>query len=335
MSHSLGQDARRCGVGPESGCHLLPSQSCERERDRTTLSNAYSEWRNTSVADSRDRVDSLRLDGWALRPPWREAQVTAHAFRFFDSPFIAMAHRGGTLWPPNAGIENTEAAFGHALELGYRYLETDVHASADGHLVALHDDRLERVSDHSGRVADLTLDELADVRVGGREPIPTMSGLLSSFPEARFNIDVKHDAAVAPLARLIDEAEAHDRVCVGSFSDTRLRRFRDLTRGRVATSAGPTAVAYTVAAPLLPRWVNTPGQAFQVPVIHTVAGHPVRILTPRLIETAHRRGMVVHVWDVDEADEMRRLLALGVDGIITDAIDVLKDVLIGAGRWHV
>ena len=260
--------------------------------------------------------------------------MTAHRYAFFDSPFIAMAHRGGALLPANLGIENTVAAFRNAVDLGYRYLETDVHATADGQLVALHDDRLDRVSDRQGRIADLSLDDVSRVRIGGREPIPTMAELLSTFPDARFNIDLKHDAAVIPLARLIEEAGAHDRVCVAAFSDVRLRRFRDLTGGRVATSAGPSAVAFTAAVPLLPRVLNTPAAAFQVPVVHTVAGRGVPILTPRFVDTAHRRGMKVHVWDVDDPGEMRRVLALGVDGIITDAVDVLKDVLIGAGRWQ-
>ena len=267
-------------------------------------------------------------------PPRWEAQVTAHAYRFFDPPFIAMAHRGGALLPANLGIENTLAAFANATDLGYRYLETDVHVTADAALVAIHDDVLDRVSDSTGRVGEFSLDELASVRIGGREPIPTMAQLLSEFPGARFNIDLKEDAAVVPLARLLDAAEAGERVCVGSFSDARLRRFRDLTGGRIATSAGPAAVAYTAVTPLLPRLVNTPAAAFQVPVTHTLAGREMRILTPRFIDTAHRRGMKVHVWDVDDAGQMRRLIALGVDGIITDAVDVLKDVLVGVGRWQ-
>ncbi len=260
--------------------------------------------------------------------------MTGHRYAFFEPPFIAMAHRGGALLPSNVGIENTVAAFRNAVDLGYRYLETDVHATADAQLVALHDDRLDRVSDQHGRVSDLTLADLAGVRIGGREPIPTMAELFSTFPDACFNIDLKEDAAVAPLARLIDEAAAHDRVCVASFSDARLRRFRDLSGGRVATSAGPSAVAYTVATPLLPRMINTPAAVFQVPVVHTVAGRRLRIVTPRFIEVAHGRGMKVHVWDVDDPDEMRRLLGLGIDGIITDAVDVLRDVLIGVGRWQ-
>ena len=260
--------------------------------------------------------------------------MTARAFHFFDPPFIAMAHRGGALLAANLGIENTVAAFRNAVTLGYRYLETDVHATADGHLVAFHDERLDRVSDHRGLISDLTLAELRRVRVGGREPVPTMAELLEAFPDARFNIDLKADAAVVPLARLIRDAGAAYRVCVASFSDARLRRFRDVTGGEVATAAGRSAVAYTVATPLLPRLVNSPGAVFQVPVRHTVAGRPVPIVTPRFLATAHRRGMKVHVWDVDDETEMRRLLHLGVDGIITDAVDVLKGVLVKAGRWQ-
>ena len=260
--------------------------------------------------------------------------MPAAGYRYFDPPFIAMAHRGGALLPANRGIENTARAFRNAVSLGYRYLETDVHASADGHLVVLHDDRLDRVSDHQGRVGDFTLTELRAVRIGGREPLPTMAEVLEEFPDARFNIDIKTPEALVPLVRLLRDAGAEGRVCVASFSDASLRRFRDLTGGRVATAAGRSAVLYTVATPLLPGLVNTPGAAFQVPVHHTVAGRRVTIVTPRFLDAAHRRGMKVHVWDVDEADEMRRLLHLGVDGIITDAIDVLKNVLVRAGRWQ-
>lgn len=261
--------------------------------------------------------------------------TTAAAHPYFEPPPLALAHRGGAAYAPNLGIENTVRAFRTAVQLGYRYLETDVHATRDGHLVAFHDDRLERVTDGRGLLAELPWSVVRSARVGGSEPVPDLDELLETFPSSRFNIDIKAAGAVALLWQTIESHGAHERVCVGSFSDWRLAAFRRLAGARVATAAGP---AGTASLRLAPRWVSalvrSPAAVLQVPTTHRVAGRTLHLVTGRLLETAHRLGKQVHVWTVDDAEEMARLLDLGVDGLVSDRIDILRDVLIARGQWR-
>src|SRR5215212_8149539 len=135
---------------------------------------------------------------------------------------LAFAHRGGAYHPEIEGLENTLAAFKHAVALGYDYLETDVHVTSDHVLLAFHDAVLDRVTDLEGAIADLTLEEVRQALVGGREQVPTLAQLFDEFPRARFNIDIKSEGAAAALATFIEEREAWDRVLVGSFSPQRL-----------------------------------------------------------------------------------------------------------------
>ncbi|WP_226913272.1 glycerophosphodiester phosphodiesterase [Gephyromycinifex aptenodytis] len=251
---------------------------------------------------------------------------------YFADPPLAFAHRGGATYPPNLGRENTLAAFQAALELGITHLETDVHATADGHLVALHDERLDRVSDRSGAVADLTLHEVRQARIGG-EPIPTLAEVLA-LP-AFINIDIKAPRAVRPLVALLREMDAGQRVCVGSFSDRSLWRFRALTRGRVPTAAGRLGV---VANRLLPaaitRLVHSPARAYQVPHRLPVGPFTFTVVTPAFIRNAHRDGAQVHVWTIDDPQQMHELLDLGVDGIVSDRPDLLAQVLAERAGGH-
>ena len=252
-------------------------------------------------------------------------------FPFLDDggPLLAFAHRGGARHPDLLGRENTMAAFRHAWALGYRYLETDVHLTRDGVLVAFHDALLDRVSDGVGSIADLDTTALARVRVAGEE-VPSLAEVVDAFPEARFNLDLKADAVVEPLATFVLERGLHDRVLVGSFSSRRLHRFRALVGPRVPTSAAPLEVAAYVVLPgrlahrLAPRVA-----ALQVP--HRVQGLPVA--SARLVRRAHAVGVQVHVWTVDDPDEMRLLLDRGVDGLMTDRTDVLASVLGVRGLW--
>src|SRR3954467_3918197 len=131
---------------------------------------------------------------------------------------LAFAHRGGAYHPEIEGLENTLAAFKHAVSLGYDYLETDVHVTSDGVLLAFHDIVLDRVTDVVGAVVDSTYAEVQRALIGGSERVPTRAELFAAFPDARFNIDLKAAGAVAPLVSFLDERAAWDRVCVGSFS---------------------------------------------------------------------------------------------------------------------
>lgn len=248
---------------------------------------------------------------------------------FFDgAPPRAFAHRGGLEEAP----ENTLAAFRHAVSLGFRYLETDVHLTADGELVAFHDERLDRVTDRTGRISELTLAEVRAARIAGTEQIPTLDELLEELPESRFNIDAKDDRVVIALIHALRRHAALDRVCVGAFSDERIRRLRRLGGPGLCTTAGPRETARAVAAA---RWgrsrsgATPPYHCLQVPVRY----RNVEVVTKPFVELAHSKGCEVHVWTIDDPAEMERLLDLAVDGIMTDRPSVLRDVLDARGPW--
>ena len=260
---------------------------------------------------------------------------------------LAMAHRGGAFHPDLEGLENTVAAFEHAVALGYDYLETDVHLTRDGVLLAFHDSVLDRVTDRSGAIAELTLAQVREASVGGREHVPTLAELFERFPHARFNIDIKSAGAVAALADFVSEHEAWERVLVGSFSPRRLGAFRRLTGHRVPTSAHPWEVAAYRLLPsgrLARRLTRGRVAALQVPHRRRLPGlragsaaarrWSLRVATPGLVRRAHAGGAHVHVWTIDEPEEMHELLALGVDGLFTDRTDVLRDVLRERGQWE-
>jgi len=244
-----------------------------------------------------------------------------HPFLDWPGP-IPFAHRGGTSEHP----ENTLPAFEHAVALGFRYLETDVQLSADGVLVAFHDDDLQRTCGVDARITDLPWSELANLRVDGRTPIPTLRELVGAFPTARFNIDAKADATVEPLGDLVEELGLLDRVCLASFSRRRLQRLRARFGSALLTNTSQLETGLLVALGWTPA--RRPAAA-QVPSSYG----PIPVVTRRFVRNAHRRGHPVHVWTIDEPDEMRRLLDLGVDGIMTDRPERLRDVLAERDAW--
>jgi len=242
----------------------------------------------------------------------------------------AFAHRGWHIGELS-GCENTMAAFGRAVDEGYRYLETDVHATSDGVLVAFHDDHLDRVTDRRGRICDLTWDEVSEARIGGREPIPTMAEVLEALPDTRFNIDAKSDASVGPLIDLLRTSGALGRVGLGSFSDRRLKSLRRALGPGAATSLGPRGVGRLMVAARLGR---TPRIGTAVAAQVPVRFGRVQVVSPAVIRSAHAAGLEVHVWTVDDSAEMHRLLDLGVDGLMTDRPDTLRTVLTDRGIWQ-
>ncbi|MGW5049660.1 glycerophosphodiester phosphodiesterase family protein [Actinokineospora sp. NPDC004072] len=248
----------------------------------------------------------------------------------------AFVHRGWHSAVPGEdmhGMENSLAAFRRAVAEGYRYLETDVHATRDGVVVVQHDPRLDRTTDATGEVAALPWSSVRAARIGGREPIARLEDALEECPQALFNIDVKADSAVEPLLAVLRRTRAFDRVCVASFSEARLARVRKLAGPQVLTSLGMRATALLWACGRLPAWRARPGSArpplAQVPVRHGA----LTVVDRRFIAAARRRGGEVHVWTIDEPAEMHRLLDLGVDGLMTDRPQALKDVLIERGLW--
>jgi glycerophosphoryl diester phosphodiesterase len=250
-----------------------------------------------------------------MRPP------PTHPYLEWLGP-IAFAHRGGASDNP----ENTLPAFQHAVDLGYTYLETDVHATNDGVLVAFHDPDLSRTTDRTGTINSLPWRELQHARVAGREPIPMFEELVGSFPNHRFNIDCKANSALDGLIASVKRLDCLDRVCLGSFSDIRLRRLRAVFGDRLCSSFGPAQISSLRAG----RTVRWGGQIAQIPPrIGRFA-----VLTPKVLHTAHAQGHQVHVWTIDDRTDMERLLDVGVDGIMTDRPQVLKDVLVERGQWH-
>jgi glycerophosphoryl diester phosphodiesterase len=255
--------------------------------------------------------------------------VPAHRFPYLDHPLpLAFAHRGGAA----DGLENTMTAFARAVELGYRYVETDVHATVDGRLVAFHDRTLDRVTDVVGAIAELTWEQVAGARVSGTDSVPLLAEVLDTWPELRVNIDVKSDAAVDLLADTVRRTGALDRICVGSFSDARLMRVRAALGPRLCTSLGPRGVLRLRAASLLGR--GRSGGTSGVPCAQVPPrAAAVPVVDRRFVERAHRLGMQVHVWTIDDPAEMNRLLDLGVDGIMTDELATLREVYASRGLW--
>jgi glycerophosphoryl diester phosphodiesterase len=258
---------------------------------------------------------------------------------FLQGPLpLAFAHRGGSLlWP-----ENTMVAFRGAVEVGYRYLETDLHATRDGVLVLIHDDTLERTTDGSGFIWDHTLAELKRFDAGYHfspdggsaypyrgqgVTVPTLEEVLEAFPDVLLNVDMKQEEppVVAMLADFIEKRGVQERFLVTSFADRRVREFRRRSGGRVATSgAMRETLRFWLASRLrLERLLRIRYDALQVPARHG----SLTVVDRRFVAAAHRRGLHVHVWTVDEPAEMRRLLALGVDGLMSDRPDLLREVV--------
>lgn len=243
---------------------------------------------------------------------------------------LAFAHRGFSL----DGLENSLAAFRAATELGTVHLETDVHTTADGVLLVFHDPSLDRVTDSVGKISELTATQVAAARIGGVEPVPTFDELVTALPHARLNLDVKDWNSVGPMAAAIEKHGVHDRVLVTSFSDRRRRAVLSRLSRPVASSAGSSLTAvFVVLGPVLPaplaRKLLAGVDVFQVPVRYGL----VPVVTPGFIRRAHRLDRQVHVWTVNDPVEMERLLDLGVDGIVSDRLDLLKEVLMRRGQW--
>ncbi|WP_067464928.1 glycerophosphodiester phosphodiesterase [Actinomadura macra] len=258
------------------------------------------------------------------------------SYEFLDHPGpIPFAHRGGAGGRP----ENSMAAFQRACDLGYRYLETDAHATADGVVVAFHDRTLDRVTDRAGAIARLPYTEVAKARIGGTEPIPRLEDVLGSFPAARVNIDLKDAPVIGPLAKALHRTNAWHRVCITSFSTRRLAQMRArlplFTDQDVCTALGPRglmalrAKSYGGPTAKLVRLAATGVACAQVPY----GLGPVPFVTEAFITQAHELGLKVHAWTVNDAPAMQRLLDLGIDGIMTDELVTLRHVMAARGLW--
>lgn len=255
---------------------------------------------------------------------------TDHAFLGGPHP-RAFVHRG---WHAGelSGMENSLSAFRRAVQEGYQYLETDVHATSDGVVVVHHDPILDRTTNGSGIVAELPWQTVKQAKIGGREPICRLEDLLDELPTALLNIDVKAESAIEPLINTLRRTNSLHRVCVASFSEARLTRVRRTAGDGLLTSMGTGAIARLWASGRLPAGLFRRGSYQRVAQVPVRQGR-LTIVDKRLIATARRRGIEVHVWTIDDADQMHQLIDLGVDGIMTDSPQVLKSVLRERGLW--
>ena len=258
--------------------------------------------------------------------------MLAPAHPYLDGPFPrAFAHRGWHLGEL-AGMENSLTAFRRAAAEGYRYLETDVQATRDGVVVVQHDATLDRTTDGSGVLAQLDWAAVRTARIGGQEPICRLTDLLEELPHALFNIDVKADLAVEPVLDLLRRTRSWGRVCLASFSEARLQRMRKAAGPQLLTSMGTSSVMalrLRSVLPFVPLRLPIRGALAQLPV----RSRGITVVDRALLRYAHRLGLEVHVWTVDRAEEMQRLLDLGVGGLVTDRPDVLREVLRARGVW--
>lgn len=241
------------------------------------------------------------------------------------------------MWP-----ENTLLSFQGAYDLGFRHFETDLHCTSDEVVVCFHDPVVDRTTDGSGPVSAHTHDELMRLNAGhnhldgGEFPfrdhdlsVPSLEELLTTFPDVSVVVDLKSDGVEAPLVDVLSRLDAWERLIVGSFSDDRLARFRKLSEGRVPISAGPRVARRWLMRSRLRRSGGGEISALQIPL--TSKG--IRVVDRLLIETAQHFDVAVHVWTVNRIEEMEHLLEMGVDGLITDRPDLLRQVLVDRGQW--
>jgi glycerophosphoryl diester phosphodiesterase len=240
---------------------------------------------------------------------------------------LAIAHRGG------AGLaqENSLAAFGLASALGLRYLETDIRLTCDGHLVCFHDDTLERVTSATGPVRSKSLRELRALRINGIEQIPSFDEALDAFPEQFFTVDLKDQGAIGPLVKSLRRKGVAERVCIAGAWDGWLGQVRREVP-EVTTALGWRSL--TALLSCARTGLRPPKALATAPFAHVpIKLGRVPIFVERLVAMSHDIGVRVVTWTVDEPLVIRRLLDAGVDAIITDRPDVLREVLVSRNQW--
>lgn len=259
---------------------------------------------------------------------------------FFEknNEVLVIAHQGGDgLFP-----SNTLYAFQEAAKLGVDVLELDIHSSKDGELVVIHDDTVDRTTNGTGNVSDLTLAELKELdagydwspeRKGESFPyrdkgitIPTLEEVFQEFPDYRINVEIKQDtpSIAQSLCDLIQKHEKQEQVLVVSFSDAAMNEFRTSCPDVVTAGApGEIRTFYIFHRLFLAGVYRSFADAFQVPEYRD----NVHIVTKRFVEDAQHKNLEVHVWTIDETEDMKRLIEMGVDGIITDRPDRLLKLL--------
>ena len=256
---------------------------------------------------------------------------------FFGAPAPNVAHRGGGMLAPEA----TLAAFAAAAGAGADVLEMDVRLSADGALVVIHDRTVDRTTDGSGAVADFRLEELRSLNAGhhfempdGHFPyreerlsVPTFEEVQAAHPDLRLVVEMKIPETAEPLCQAIRDAGQEHRTLVAAFARESLQRFRTVCP-TVATggSFGEVVIFLALSRARIAGIYDPP---FDALLVSETSG-PLRVVTPGLLRSARQAGLPVLVWTVNRAEDMERLIALGVDGILTDDPATLSAIIAGS-----
>lgn len=239
---------------------------------------------------------------------------------FFEGyNFLGFVHRGGA----EEATENTLEAFQFSSDMGFTFMETDIQGTKDGEVVVFHDHDLNRMAGINKKIEDLTYKEVKEIELVSGGGIPSLNELLSSFPSLRFNIDFKTANTIVEGVEIIKEHNAIRRVCLASFSSSRLKKIRELAGSDCCSSMGQLEIVYQ-----LLKSINLPspqvnGFCAQIPT----SQWGVPIATKRFIDYAHKENKFVHVWTIDTELEMEKLIELGVDGLMTDRPSVLFKVM--------
>ena len=238
---------------------------------------------------------------------------------YLKTPGVAIsAHRGGSMEAP----ENTLESFKYSLELGCAYIETDVQLSSDGIPYIFHDDDLSRLLGKDVAFNSLHSSEIQNLKLFESFDIPTLETALTTFPDALFQIDLKTDEVAIPAMKIIETLEAFDRVCIASFSSKRLARINEMYP-HVCLSMGPKEILKLLLASYGLYKKKVPGNCLQVPIYQ----YGIKLVTRRFIQYVQNIGLKIHVWTINDVNEMQQLISLGVDGIITDRPKELKKLL--------
>ena len=280
--------------------------------------------------------------------------ISENIHPFFQGyKFFGFVHRGGD----EEKTENTLEAFQYSSDLGFVFMETDVQSTSDGRVVIFHDADLKRIAGIDKKIKDLTFDEVTNIDLINGGKIPSLEETLYSFPNLRFNIDIKTNSAVEESIKIIKSQEALTRVCLASFSNKRIRRIRKLAGSQSCTSMSQLEVVNAIfhvlaenlgsginlrrkmrgdEAYFKSKWMRTTipfngiPDCAQVPV----GQWGIPIVTQSFIRIMNLLGKFVHVWTIDEPEEMNRLIDLGVDGLMTDKPSILKSTLIDRGLFN-
>ena len=238
--------------------------------------------------------------------------------------FIPFSHRGGSI----ENDENTIEAFDKSISLGYKYLETDVQHTKDNKLVIFHDNNLKRICNLDLEISNIYFQELQNIKIFNKHSVPLLSEVLNIWPNIYFNIDPKTERAAYLLLDELKKQKDLSRFCVGSFNSESLNIMREGFKDEICTSMSQDEVINYFINRIIPVSKNN-APCVQIPMYF----YGVKIVTKSLVEHVHDIGKKIHVWTINDENEMKTLIDYGVDGIMTDRPNKLKEVLIERKLW--